>query len=295
MITSPAAYLDDPVRALYVWEGGLGIPGGISAASWSAWSCAAGAASPPGALADAIAPGVVLAQAIGRFGNWFNQELYGRPTDAPVGARDRPGAPPARAARRRDLPPDLPVRGALGPRRGGVLLWADRRWRLGGGRVFALYLALYAVGRGWIEALRDRRRQHLLRRAAQRLRHGRRPRRRPGLPRRRRGGGREDGRRSATPSRTGRTLGRRDERRPRAAPSPPSHHHHHRDVTGGWLRPAVFGVIDGLVSNTALIAGVAGGGAEPPHGPPDRPRRPGRRRVLDGHRRVRVASPRRPS
>ena len=43
----------------------------------------------------------------------------------------------------------------------------------------------------------------------------------------------------------------------------PEHHHTHRDVTGGWLRPAVFGVMDGLVSNTALIAGVAGGGVEP--------------------------------
>ena len=43
----------------------------------------------------------------------------------------------------------------------------------------------------------------------------------------------------------------------------PEHHHDHRDVTGGWLRPAVFGVMDGLVSNTALIAGVAGGGAPP--------------------------------
>ena len=44
---------------------------------------------------------------------------------------------------------------------------------------------------------------------------------------------------------------------------PPEQHHDHRDVTGGWLRPAVFGVMDGLVSNTALIAGVAGGGAPP--------------------------------
>lgn len=43
----------------------------------------------------------------------------------------------------------------------------------------------------------------------------------------------------------------------------PEHHHQHRDVTGGWLRPAVFGVMDGLVSNTALVAGVAGGGAPP--------------------------------
>ena len=46
-------------------------------------------------------------------------------------------------------------------------------------------------------------------------------------------------------------------------PARTEHHHEHRDVTGGWLRPAVFGVMDGLVSNTALIAGVAGGGAPP--------------------------------
>ena len=48
-----------------------------------------------------------------------------------------------------------------------------------------------------------------------------------------------------------------------ALPAGPEHHHEHRDVTGGWLRPAVFGVMDGLVSNTALVAGVAGGGAAP--------------------------------
>jgi VIT1/CCC1 family predicted Fe2+/Mn2+ transporter len=54
--------------------------------------------------------------------------------------------------------------------------------------------------------------------------------------------------------------------RPRSTPSDraaPEQHHDHRDVTGGWMRPAVFGVMDGLVSNTALIAGVAGGGAPP--------------------------------
>ncbi len=47
---------------------------------------------------------------------------------------------------------------------------------------------------------------------------------------------------------------------PSPGTTPAEHHHEHRDVTGGWLRPAVFGVMDGLVSNTALIAGVAGGG-----------------------------------
>ncbi len=50
---------------------------------------------------------------------------------------------------------------------------------------------------------------------------------------------------------------------PDAPRTTPEHHHEHRDVTGGWLRPAVFGVMDGLVSNTALVAGVAGGGASP--------------------------------
>ena len=88
---------------------------------------------------------------------------------------------------RRDLPPDVPVRAAVEPRRRRAVLWADRRCRLGGGRVFALYVALYCVGRAWIEALRVDT-PTPFRHPAQRLRHGRRLRRRGAFLVRRRGG-----------------------------------------------------------------------------------------------------------
>ena len=75
----------------------------------------------------------------------------------------------------------------------------------------------------------------------------------------------------------------------RARTEPPGHDgghggHHHRDVSGGWLRPAVFGAMDGLVTNASLIAGVGGGGATRAHDRAHRPGRPGRRGRLDGRR-----------
>ena len=94
-------------------------------------------------LADALAPGIAIAQAIGRWGNWFNQELFGRPTDAAVGAGDRPGEPPSRLRAVRDLPPDVPLRVLWNLGVAALVIWADRRFRLGYGRVFALYVMGY--------------------------------------------------------------------------------------------------------------------------------------------------------
>src|SRR5688572_30811050 len=73
----------NPVTALYIWQGGLGIWGAIALGALGAYIGArrAGVKFPP--LADALAPGIVIAQAIGRLGNWFNQELFGKPTDLP--------------------------------------------------------------------------------------------------------------------------------------------------------------------------------------------------------------------
>ena len=104
----------DPVRALYVWEGGLGIWGAIALGGVGAWiGCRRrGIKLPP--FADAAAPGIAVAQAIGRWGNWFNQELFGRPTDLPWATGDLPGQA-QRRPRRDDVPPDLPVRVAVVP------------------------------------------------------------------------------------------------------------------------------------------------------------------------------------
>ena len=153
VITSPDRYLDDPIAALYVWQGGLGIPGGIAGGFLVAWLVLRRRGIAKGAFADAVAPGVAVAQAVGRLGNWFNQELFGRPTTLPWGLEIDPDNADAVAGAEAYHPTFLyELLWNLGV--AGVVVWADRRFRLGAGRAFALYLALYASGRIWIEALR---------------------------------------------------------------------------------------------------------------------------------------------
>jgi prolipoprotein diacylglyceryl transferase len=145
----------EPITALYVWQGGLGIWGAIALGGVGAYIGARrhNAKFPP--LADALAPGIAIAQAIGRWGNWFNQELYGRPTTLPWGLE-------IDQAHREEgyEDPDLLFHPTflyefvwnLGV--AGLVIWADRRFRLGHGRAFALYVMGYTAGRGWIEYLR---------------------------------------------------------------------------------------------------------------------------------------------
>jgi len=162
VVTSPAPYLDDPVRALYVWNGGLGIPGGILGGVLAGYVVCRRRGIRPGAFADAIAPGVVLAQAVGRFGNYFNQELFGRPTTLPWGLEIDAAHRPARYADVATFHPTFLYESIWDVGVAVVVIWADRRFRLSGGRAFALYLALYAVGRSWIEALRVDEAEHVL-------------------------------------------------------------------------------------------------------------------------------------
>jgi prolipoprotein diacylglyceryl transferase len=158
LATDPELYFTagrQPVRALYIWDGGLGIWGAVALGAVGAWIACRRRGIRLAAFADAAAPGVVLAQAIGRLGNYFNQELYGRPTHLPWGllidAAHRPAATPGIGVYQPtflyELLWDLGVM--------VFLLAVDRRWRLDHGRLFALYVAAYTVGRGWIEALRD--------------------------------------------------------------------------------------------------------------------------------------------
>ena len=157
VITSPAAYFGQdgqPLHALYVWEGGLGIWGAITLGGVGAWiGCRRrGISLPP--FADALAPGIVIAQAIGRFGNYFNQELYGRPTSLPWGLEIDPAHRPANLADQTTYHPTFLYEAGWDLGVAGLVIWADRRFKLGHGRAFALYVAAYTVGRGWIEALR---------------------------------------------------------------------------------------------------------------------------------------------
>ncbi|MBD0293197.1 MAG: prolipoprotein diacylglyceryl transferase [Jiangellaceae bacterium] len=144
----------DPAKALQIWEGGLGIWGGIAFGVLGGWIAARRRGIPFPPLADALAPGIVLAQAVGRLGNWFNQELFGRPTDLPWGLRIDAGKRPEQFADVETFHPTFLYEALWCVLVALVLVWADRRFRMGHGRVFALYVAIYTAGRAYIETFR---------------------------------------------------------------------------------------------------------------------------------------------
>lgn len=142
------------VAALRVWDGGLGIWGAVALGGLGAWIAARRhhVALPP--IADAIAPGIALAQAVGRWGNWFNQELFGRPTDLPWALEIDPAKRPTGYEEFATFHPTFLYESLWLVGVAVVVIWADRRFQMGHGRVFALYVLLYVIGRGWIEAMR---------------------------------------------------------------------------------------------------------------------------------------------
>ena len=144
-----------PVEALYVWRGGLGVWGAVALGALGAVIAAKRKGIRLLPVLDAMAPGVLVAQAIGRWGNWFNQELFGKPTDLPWGldvgddVALRAGYEPGTTFHPTFLYESLWCLAAF-----ALLVWADRRFRLGHGRVVALYIMAYTAGRAWIEMLR---------------------------------------------------------------------------------------------------------------------------------------------
>ncbi|QZA05819.1 prolipoprotein diacylglyceryl transferase [Mycolicibacter heraklionensis] len=150
-----------------IWDGGLGIWGAVALGGVGAWiGCRRRGISLP-AFGDAVAPGIVLAQAIGRIGNYFNQELYGRETTLPWGLEIfwREDAAGVRDPHLLDGVSTGELYKIVQPTFLYELLWnlvvflvliyADRRFRMGHGRLFALYVAGYCIGRFGIELLRD--------------------------------------------------------------------------------------------------------------------------------------------
>ncbi|CAM5731867.1 prolipoprotein diacylglyceryl transferase [Streptomyces fumanus] len=147
------------VDAFKIWEGGLGIWGAIALGALGAWIGARRRGIPMPAYADAVAPGIAFAQAIGRWGNWFNQELYGRATDLPWALKitSSDGGRVPGTYHPTFLYESLWCVGvAL------LVIWADRRFTLGHGRAFALYVAAYCAGRFWIEYMRVDDAHHIL-------------------------------------------------------------------------------------------------------------------------------------
>ncbi|WP_425502319.1 prolipoprotein diacylglyceryl transferase [Phytoactinopolyspora limicola] len=152
----------DAMRIFEIWEGGIGIWGAIAGGALGAWIACRRRGIPLPAMADALAPGILIAQGIGRWGNYFNNELYGRQTDLPWGLEIHQ-MENGRAVVGPDGEPVL-LEGLYHPTFlyeslwafaiAGLLIWADRRFRLGHGRVFALYVAGYTLGRSLFEYLR---------------------------------------------------------------------------------------------------------------------------------------------
>jgi prolipoprotein diacylglyceryl transferase len=167
LITSPQDYFGsggDPIRAFYIWEGGLGIWGAVAGGAVGAYLAARQLGLPLGVIADALAPGLPVAQAIGRFGNWFNNELYGRVTTLPWGLRvhdmdrNNPGHATVidgKAVTLPDLYHPTFLYEAIWDLGTALLVWLlDRKYKFGRGRAFALYVMAYTAGRFWIEMLR---------------------------------------------------------------------------------------------------------------------------------------------
>ncbi|WP_088961171.1 prolipoprotein diacylglyceryl transferase [Micromonospora purpureochromogenes] len=168
VITSPEKYFGtggDWLKVFYIHEGGLGIWGAVAGGAVGAWIAARQLGIPFAVVADALAPGLPLAQAVGRFGNWFNNELYGGRTTLPWGLEihrmdpANPGQAQRDPAGQAVLEPGLYhptfLYEALWNVGVAALVFAlDRRFKLGKGRAFALYVMGYTAGRFWIELMR---------------------------------------------------------------------------------------------------------------------------------------------
>lgn len=140
--------------ALRIWEGGLGIWGAVALGGVGAWIGCRRAGVPLAAFADSIAVGLPVAQAIGRFGNWFNQELFGRPTELPWGLEIDLAHRPDGYEQLATFHPTFLYEALWLLGVAGLVAWADRRWTLGHGRAFSLYVMAYCLGRLGVELLR---------------------------------------------------------------------------------------------------------------------------------------------
>ncbi|MBL0886339.1 prolipoprotein diacylglyceryl transferase [Myceligenerans indicum] len=150
----------DPLAALRLWEGGLAIWGAVAFGALGAWIGCRVRGLRFASFADAVAPGLLLGQAVGRLGDWFNQELYGRPTDLPWAleiTREHLVTNPATGVAYPEgttFHPTFLYEVLWNLLAAGVLLFLDRRFKFGHGRVFWAYVVLYTLGRVWIEMMR---------------------------------------------------------------------------------------------------------------------------------------------
>lgn len=162
VITSPQGYFGKggtPIEVFYIWQGGLGIWGAITLGFFAAWwsfnrNNSNGESLPKFAtFADALAPGVILAQAIGRWGNWFNIELFGKPTTLPWGLEVPSDFRPAGFTHFATFHPTFLYESIWCVLVAFILLRLEKV-RMAPGSIFIAYVALYSFGRTIIESIR---------------------------------------------------------------------------------------------------------------------------------------------
>jgi prolipoprotein diacylglyceryl transferase len=146
----------DPITALYIWQGGIAIFGSLLGGALGVFIGCRIAGIRFWSFADALAPGLLVAQALGRFGNYFNHELYGQPTNLPWGLQIES----TNAA----WPIGLPAGTLFQPTFLYEMLWnalgvviillIERHYHYRWGKIIALYFIWYGIGRVWFESIR---------------------------------------------------------------------------------------------------------------------------------------------
>lgn len=137
-----------------IWHGGLGIPGGLLFGTAVGMYIGKKRGIPIAVGATCAAPAIALAQAIGRWGNYFNQELYGRPTDLPWGLEIDAAHLEAGFAVGTTFHPTFLYESLWSLGLCLLLLWIDRRFRPAPGQLFVIYVMGYGLGRFWVEGMR---------------------------------------------------------------------------------------------------------------------------------------------
>jgi prolipoprotein diacylglyceryl transferase len=138
-----------------IWEGGLSIWGAVAGGAIAVVVMARVKHLDTLMLCDAIAPGLAVAQAIGRWGNWFNQELFGRPTNLPWGLEIDPAKRPANYLLEDTFHPTFLYESLWCLLVAGTIIYLERNRGLRRGQAFALYVSMYTFGRVFFEALRS--------------------------------------------------------------------------------------------------------------------------------------------
>ena len=154
VVTDYQLFTDDPLRAFEIWRGGLGIWGAVLGGGIAVVVITKRRRLDTLAVMDCMAPGIILAQAIGRWGNYFNQELFGKPTTLPWALEISPVHRPPGYVQYATFQPTFLYESLYCLAVFGILLAIEHHWRLKRGQTFALYVMLYTFGRFWFENMR---------------------------------------------------------------------------------------------------------------------------------------------